>query len=375
MDLVKKRAPDYWLALAVIALVGLGLVMVYSASAIVAQDRFGDSSFFFKRQALWVLLGTAAAMIAQRIHYEQLRRVTPLFVLVTLVVLTLVLIPGVGRIAGGARRWLSIGPASFQPAEAAKMAMALYMARFLTSRTADVQGLQRGVLPPVLLAGLMLGLILLQPDMGSAILVGLVMAAMLFVGGARLLHLLGLSLAGAPILAVAVLGEEYRRRRILAFLDPWADPQGMGFHIIQSLLALGSGGIFGVGLGASRQKYFYLPERHTDFIFAIVGEELGLIGTASVLLLFALFAYRGFRIARAAPTRYAGLLASGITAMVLLQAVVNIGVTTGMLPITGVPLPFLSFGGSSLVFTMIGVGIVLNISQYAVTRERGNAVT
>lgn len=375
MDLVKKRAPDYWLALAVIALAGLGLVMVYSASAIVAQDRFGDSSFFFKRQAVWVLLGTAAAMIAQRIHYEQLRRVTPLFVLITLVVLTLVLIPGIGRIAGGARRWLTIGPASFQPAEAAKMAMALYMARFLTARTADVQGLQRGVLPPVLLAGLMLGLIVLQPDMGSAILVGLVMAAMLFVGGARLLHLLGLSLAGAPILAVAVLGEEYRRRRILAFLDPWADPQGMGFHIIQSLLALGSGGIFGVGLGASRQKYFYLPERHTDFIFAIVGEELGLIGTASVLLLFALFAYRGFRIARAAPTRYAGLLASGITAMVLLQAVVNIGVTTGMLPITGVPLPFLSFGGSSLVFTMIGVGILLNISQYATTRQRGSAAT
>lgn len=375
MDLVKKRAPDYWLALAVIALAGLGLVMVYSASAIVAQDRFGDSSFFFKRQALWVLLGTAAAMIAQRIHYEQLRRVTPLFVLITLVVLSLVLIPGIGRIAGGARRWLTIGPASFQPAEAAKMAMALYMARFLTARTADVQGLQRGVLPPVLLAGLMLGLIVLQPDMGSAILVGLVMAAMLFVGGARLLHLLGLSLAGAPILAVAVLGEEYRRRRILAFLDPWADPQGMGFHIIQSLLALGSGGIFGVGLGASRQKYFYLPERHTDFIFAIVGEELGLIGTASVLLLFALFAYRGFRIARAAPTRYAGLLASGITAMVLLQAVVNIGVTTGMLPITGVPLPFLSFGGSSLVFTMIGVGILLNISQYATMRQRGSAAT
>lgn len=375
MDLVKKRAPDYWLALAVIALAGLGLVMVYSASAIVAQDRFGDSSFFFKRQAVWVLLGTAAAMIAQRIHYEQLRRVTPLFVLITLVVLTLVLIPGIGRIAGGARRWLTIGPASFQPAEAAKMAMALYMARFLTARTADVQGLQRGVLPPVLLAGLMLGLIVLQPDMGSAILVGLVMAAMLFVGGARLLHLLGLSLAGAPILAVAVLGEEYRRRRILAFLDPWADPQGMGFHIIQSLLALGSGGIFGVGLGASRQKYFYLPERHTDFIFAIVGEELGLIGTASVLLLFALFAYRGFRIARAAPTRYAGLLASGITAMVLLQAVVNIGVTTGMLPITGVPLPFLSFGGSSLVFTMIGVGILLNISQYATMRQRGSAAT
>ena len=373
MDLVKKRAPDYWLALAVIALVGLGLVMVYSASAIVAQDRIGDSSFFFKRQAGWVLLGAAAAMIAQRIHYERLRRRTPLIILVTCAFLGLVLIPGIGRVAGGARRWVSIGPASFQPAEAAKLVMVLYMARFLTSRTVDISGFRRGVLPPVLLAGFMFGLILLQPDMGSAILVGLVMIAMLFVGGARLLHLLGLGVAGVPVLAVAVLGEEYRRRRILAFLDPWADPQGAGFHIIQSLLALGSGGIFGVGLGASRQKYFYLPERHTDFIFAILGEELGLLGTVAVLLLFALFAYRGFRIARTAPTRYAGLLAAGITAMVVLQAGVNIGVTIGVLPITGVPLPFLSFGGSSLILTMIGVGILLNISQYAQARNRASA--
>ena len=372
MDLVKKRAPDYWLALAVIALVGLGLVMVYSASAIVAQDRIGDSAFFFKRQAGWVLLGAAAAMIAQRIHYDRLRRLTPLIILVTCAFLGLVLIPGIGRVAGGARRWVSIGPASFQPAEAAKLAMVLYMARFLTSRTVDISGFRGGVLPPVLLAGFMFGLLLLQPDLGSALLVGLVMIAMLFVGGARLLHLLGLGVAGVPVLAVAVLGEEYRRRRILAFLDPWADPQGAGFHIIQSLLALGSGGIFGVGLGASRQKYFYLPERHTDFIFAILGEELGLLGTVAVLLLFALFAYRGFRIARSSPTRYAGLLAAGITAMVVLQAGVNIGVTIGVLPITGVPLPFLSFGGSSLIFTMIGVGILLNISQYAITRQRDN---
>jgi cell division protein FtsW len=215
-----------------------------------------------------------------------------------------------------------------------------------------------------LLAGIMFTLILLQPDMGSAILVGLVMITMLFVGGARLTHLFGLGVASAPFLAGAILGEEYRRRRILAFLDPWADPQGAGFHIIQSLLALGSGGLFGVGLGGSRQKYFYLPERHTDFIFSILGEELGLIGTVSVLLLFGLVAYRGFRIARSAPTRYAGLLAAGLTAMIVSQAVINIGVAIGMLPITGVPLPFLSFGGSSLIFTMIAVGILLNISEY-----------
>lgn len=372
MDLVKKRAPDFWLLLPTIALTGLGVVMVYSASSIVAHDRFGDSAFFFKRQVLWVLLGAAAAMIAQRIHYERLSSLTPLIVLGALILLMLVLLPGIGRVAGGARRWLSIGPASFQPAEAAKLAMVMYMARFLTVRAAGTQAFRRAVLPPVLLAGIMFTLILLQPDMGSAILVGLVMITMLFVGGARLTHLFGLGVASAPFLAGAILGEEYRRRRILAFLDPWADPQGAGFHIIQSLLALGSGGLFGVGLGGSRQKYFYLPERHTDFIFSILGEELGLIGTVSVLLLFGLVAYRGFRIARSAPTRYAGLMAAGLTAMIVSQAVINIGVAIGMLPITGVPLPFLSFGGSSLIFTMIAVGILLNISEYTNFNKGGH---
>jgi len=188
---------------------------------------------------------------------------------------------------------------------------------------------------------------------------------MLFVAGARVVHLAGLILIGIPGVLLAILGEEYRRRRLLAFLDPWADPQGAGFHIIQSLLALGSGGLLGVGLGNSRQKFFYLPERHTDFIFSILGEELGLIGTGAVVALFALFAYRGFRVARRAPDQFGSLLAAGITLMVVLQAVLNIGVTTGVLPITGVPLPFLSFGGSSLLFTMIASGILLNISQYA----------
>jgi cell division protein FtsW len=265
------------------------------------------------------------------------------------------------------------GPFSFQPAEAAKLAMALYLANFLANRGARLREFRRGVVPPLLITGLMFGLILAQPDLGSALSIGLVTFVMLFVGGARVTHLVGLVLIGIPGVLAAILGEEYRRRRLLAFLDPWADPQGAGFHIIQSLLALGSGGLLGVGLGNSRQKFFYLPERHTDFIFSILGEELGLIGTGAVVVLFALFAYRGFRVARRAPDQFSSLLAAGITTMVVLQAVLNIGVTTGVLPITGVPLPFLSFGGSSLLFTMIASGMLLNISQYARVPTEGEA--
>ena len=357
----------------VIALAAIGVVMVYSASSIVAGDRLGDPAFFLKRQALWVALGVAALLVTQRIHYATFRRFVPLLLLVSVVSLVLVLVPGIGRVAGGARRWISLGgPLSFQPSESAKLVLALYLANFLANRGPALGEFGRGVLPPVLVTALMFGLVLLQPDLGTAILLGLLTLTMLFMAGARMRHLFGLAVVGAPGVALAILGEEYRRRRILAFLDPWADPQGAGFHIIQSLLALGSGGLFGVGLGGSRQKYFYLPERHTDFIFSILGEELGLIGTVSVLLLFGLVAYRGFRIARSAPTRYAGLLAAGLTAMIVSQAVINIGVAIGMLPITGVPLPFLSFGGSSLIFTMIAVGILLNISEYTNFNKGGH---
>lgn len=377
MDLVPKRSSDYWLFLTVIALIGIGVVMVYSASAIVAHDRYGDSAFFFKRQALWAVLGTIALLVAQRIHYDRLRQFTPLFLAAAVISLVVVLFPGIGRLAGGARRWISLGgPFSFQPAEGAKLALALYLANFLANRGLRLLEFHRGILPPLLITGVMFGLILVQPDMGSALLIGLLTVGMLFIGGARLFHLFGMGVVSLPVMTVAILGEEYRRRRILAFLDPWSDPQGAGFHIIQSLLALGSGGLFGVGLGESRQKFFYLPERHTDFIFAILGEELGLVGTIAVVALFGLFAYRGFRIARQAPDRYGSLLAGGITMMVVLQAIMNIGVTSGVLPITGVPLPFLSFGGSSMLFTMIGVGILLNISQYgghAARKDEGNA--
>jgi len=365
MDPLHRRAPDYWLVLPVIALAGLGLVMVYSASSIVAGDRFGDPAFFLKRQTIWVVLGSAAAALTHRIHYTHLRRFTPVLLALGLASLALVLVPGIGRVAGGARRWISFGgPFSFQPAESFKLILALYLSNFLTHRGLRLGEWRRGVLPPILTTAAAAWLILLQPDLGTAMLLGLLTVTMLFIAGVRLIHLVGLLVSALPLLALAVFSEEYRRQRIFAFLDPWADAQGAGFHIIQSLLALGSGGLFGVGLGGSRQKFFYLPERHTDFVFSILGEELGLLGTGAVVLLFALFAFRGYRAARRAPDRYGSLLAAGLTTMILVQAIMNIGVTSGLLPITGIPLPWVSFGGSSMLFTMIAVGILLNISQY-----------
>lgn len=367
MDSVPRRTPDVYLFIATIALLSLGIVMIYSASAIVALDQFGDSAFFLKRQLLWALLGLGAMSVALTIHYERLRRATPVLLLLVAVALVAVLVPGVGRVAGGARRWIALGPLNFQPAEAAKLVLVLYLANYLTNRGVAVRRIAT-VWPPLLVTGGLFGLLVLQPDMGSAMMLGGLAAVMLFLGGASLWHLMGLGLAALPPLALVTVWEAYRVRRLLAFLDPWGDPRGSGFHIIQSLLALGSGGLLGLGLGASRQKFFYLPERHTDFIFAILGEELGLMGTGAVILLFAFVAVRGFRIARAAPDRYGTLLASGITASIVGQAILNVGVASGLLPITGVPLPFLSFGGSSLLTSCLGVGILLNISQYSVRR-------
>ncbi|MGH2454010.1 MAG: putative lipid II flippase FtsW [bacterium] len=364
MDAVPRRTPDPYLFAAVVALIGIGIVMIYSASAIVALDQFGEATVFLKKQFLWSLLSLGAMAVTLTIRYERLRRATPFLLLLAVVALVAVLVPGIGRVAGGARRWITVGALNFQPAEAAKLVLILYLANYLTNRGPAVR--RFNVLgPPLLVTGAAFGLLLVQPDMGSAMMLAFIAGTMLFLGGARLVHLLAVGMAALPLLAVAMVWAPYRVARLLAFLDPWEDPQGSGFHVIQSLLALGSGGVLGVGLGASQQKFFYLPERHTDFIFAILGEELGLVGAAVVLLLFGLVAIRGFRIARAAPDRYSALLAGGITAALVGQAMLNIGVISGLLPVTGVPLPFISFGGSSLLFSCISVGILLNISQYA----------
>ncbi len=360
-----RRSGDLLLFVAVLALLGVGLVMVYSASSIVAMDRLADSAYFLRRQAIWITLGLLAMWIAQSVHYRRLRAYAVPLLLVTLVLLVAVLVPGIGRVAGGARRWIALGPFGFQPVEVAKLALPLFVAQFAVRRGAEVRNLRLGVVPPLVTTGILAGLVLLQPDMGSAVVLGLITLTVLFLAGARIAHLGLAALAALPAVVLAAATAPYRLRRFSAFLDPWSDPQGSGFHIIQSLLAFGSGGLLGVGLGESRQKFFYLPERHTDFIYAIVGEETGLLGTMSLLLLFAFLAYRGYRISRAAPDRFGSLLAAGLTAAIVGQALVNMGVATGLLPVKGVPLPLVSFGGSSLVMTMIQVGILLNISQYA----------
>jgi cell division protein FtsW len=339
--------------------------MVYSASSVFAFERFGDSAYFLKRQLLWVVVALAAMWVTFHIHYTMWRRLTALLLLAAVAALVAVLIPGIGTVAGGAQRWILVGPLSFQPVEAAKLALALYMANFLANRQDGVQRFGSGILPPLFFCGLMVALVMRQPDMGSAMILVMIAFVMLFAAGAKIVHLAGVVLLAAPVVALLALGEEYRRQRLLAFLDPWQDAQGAGFQIIQSLLAVGSGGLFGVGLGQSRQKFFYLPEAHTDFIFAILAEELGLVGVAVMIGLFALFAVRAFRAAARAPDRYGALLGTGIASWIIGQAAINIGVVSGALPVTGVPLPFVSFGGSSLVFVMAAVGICLNLSQYA----------
>ncbi|MDR7420084.1 MAG: putative lipid II flippase FtsW [Armatimonadota bacterium] len=364
-EVLRRRGDDVVLFGTVLALLSIGLVMVYSASSVVAYERLSDSAYFFKRQAAWAGLGLVALWVARGIYYERLRRLAVPLLFVSVVLLAAVLIPGIGREAGGARRWITAGPLSFQPVEIAKLGVLLYVAQFAARRGAGIRNLARGVVPPLVVTALCAALVLKQPDMGSAMMLVAVTMLVLFLAGARVAHLALVLAAAAPFIAAAVVLAHYRLQRILGFLDPWSDPQGRGFHVIQSLLAFGSGGVLGVGLGASSQKFFYLPERHTDFIFSIIGEELGLLGTGGLLALFALFTYRGFSIARAAPDRFSALLAAGITATVTGQALLNMGVATGLLPVTGIPLPFVSFGGSSLGMMMIKVGILLNISQYA----------
>ena len=370
MELIHRRGAAWGLFITVLLLSCVGVVMVYSASAVVAQAQYHDSAWFLKRQLLYTALGLAAMSVAWRLHYERLRAITLPLLALTFLALVLVLVPHVGREAGGARRWLAFGgPLNFQPSELAKLTVVLYLANFLANRGVRSREFAAGVVPPLIVLAALALPVVKQPDLGSALILALVTFALLFAGGARLGHLALVGACAVPAVLLVIMHAGYRAQRLLSFLDPWKDPRGTGFHIIQSLLALGSGGVFGLGLGHSRQKFFYLPERHTDFIFAIIGEELGLLGTAFVILLFLLLAVWGYRIASRAPNRYAALLVSGLTAMLVGQALLNIGVVSGSLPITGVPLPFISFGGSSLVLSYIAVGIILNVSQYAYEEE------
>jgi cell division protein FtsW len=361
----RKLVPDMWLFGAVVALVSVGVVMVYSASAIIAADRFRDPYFFLKKQLFWAVLGFGCLWAAMTLNYRILERIMLPLLVVSLVLLVLVLVPPFSQEINGTRRWFRWGPVSFQPAELAKFSLVVYLAHFLTRRREVVESFWLGLLPPLLVAGSMAGLVLLQPDMGSSLTLVVLVFCLLFLAGGRVRQMTLVAASALPLLAVAIYMAPYRLKRIMTFLDPWADPRGSGFQIIQSYLALGSGGLFGRGLGESKQKLFYLPEPYTDFIFAVLGEELGLLGAVSVIGLFGLLIWRGIRIGLGAPDPFGALLALGLTALLACQTLVNLGVVTGALPTKGLPLPFISFGGSSLIMAMVSVGVLLNISQHA----------
>ncbi len=360
-----RRFPDFWILSATLLILMIGVIMVYSASAVLAFHDFGDSYYYLKRQLIFAVLGIAAMLILMNVDYHYWKRYAKLGLILGFALLILVLIPGIGVVRGGARSWLGIASLGIQPSEFMKLAMIIFMAKFLSEPSSDITSFRRGLLPMLLLMGAAFGLIMLQPDLGTgAVLLGATMM-IIFSAGARLSHLISLGAIGLAGFAGLIIAAPYRLKRILNFIDPWADPLGGGYQIIQSLYAIGPGGLVGLGLGMSRQKYNYLPEPQTDFIFSILAEELGFIGGASLILLFLLLVWRGMRCAITAPDSFGSLLAVGIVGMIAVQVIINIGVVTGMMPVTGITLPLVSAGGSSLTLMLTAIGILLNISRHS----------
>ncbi len=364
MTVPVRGQPDPLLVASVAALCLGGLVMVYSASSVLALEAYGDPAYFLKRQALWVALGGVGFLAASRIHYHTWQRFVPGLVGLSAASLVAVLVPGVGVLVNGARRWVDLGPVTVQPVEGAKLALVLYLAHFLAARGPAVRDPWRGLTPPVLVLAVLGGLVMRQPDMGSAVMLSLIVLSCLAAAGARKRHLGAILGVGAAVGLWLALAEPYRRERIISLLDPWRDPQGSGFQLVQSLIAIGSGGIWGVGIGQSTQKFFYLPERHTDFVFSILAEELGLLGVLGLVGLYGLLLLRIRRLAVYAPDRFGSLLATGVGSWIAGQVVLNLGAVSGVLPVVGVPLPFVSFGGSSLFALLVACGICLNLSRY-----------
>lgn len=355
---------DTALLFCVILLVGIGLTMNYSASAVLARERFGDSYYFLKRTLVFALVGFGGMALATRFEYERYRSIVYPILLGALVLVAAVFVPGIGKTIGGATRWVSVGFVTFQPSEAAKIAMIIFLAYSLEKKSDRIHTFSVGFLPHIFFMLVVAACILIQRDFGAAATIAAMTWLLMFAAGVRLPYLLGLFVGVLPIAVALVAGSEYRRRRILAFLNPWDDQYGSGFQMIQSFVAFNEGGWFGKGLGQGQQKLFYLPEAHTDFIFSVIGEELGLVGILLVIALFCFLCYRGLRIALRAPDAFGRYLALGCTLLISLEAVLNMGVVMGILPTKGLALPFISYGGSSLVVSLVAVGILLNISSY-----------
>jgi cell division protein FtsW len=354
--------PDYWILAAAGILCIIGVLMVFSSSGIDP-----DNNTLINKHVQWLVVGAIALIVTSTVPYTRWRRYSVLFIVGTALLLMLVLV--IAEPINGAKRWLALGPFSLQPSEMAKLAFVLYLADWCSTKGEKVRDFSNGLVPFGIMLGLLGGLVFVEPDMGTTLVIFSIGITMYFVSGAAIIHMLsGLGLAALTFLLAATL-EPYRMQRLLAFMNPW-DPSeqlGINYHTVQSLLALGSGGLTGMGLGASRQKFGWLPEQSTDAIFSVWGQEVGFIGAVLMITLFLVVAWRGFRVAQMAPDGFSALLASGITAWITAQAMINIGAVSGAIPFTGVPLPFVSYGGSSLVITLAGVGLLLNISRSANT--------
>ena len=354
---------DRLLLWSVLGLTTLGLVMVYSASAVSAAERLDDAFYFVKRQLFAALAGFGAMVFAMRFGYRRLEGWAYPLLFFSLVAMVLVLIPGIGHLAGGARRWIRVAGLGFQPSELAKLAIVIYLARSLARKKEKVRDFSIGFVPHTLVVGLFALLVLAQPDFGSAVLLGVLLFVMLFCAGAKISWLVGSFLLSIPLVVHLIAAEEYRLKRFLAFLDPWKYRQDIGYQVAESLMSVGSGGVVGQGLGAGKKKLYYLPEAHTDFIFSVIGEELGLLGIGLVVVLFAIFVWRGIRTAFHASDAFGAYLALGCTTLIGLQAILNMLVTLGLLPTKGLALPFVSYGRSALVVSLWAAGMLLSISS------------
>lgn len=358
----EDKLPDIVLLLVTLILVIVGTAMIYSSSSIIALEKFKDGQYFLKKQLVFVFLGLIIMMVMTKFPYVYLKKLAYPAIILSFVLLVLLFVPSLGIKRGGATRWLNLAGFTFQVTEVVKIAMIVFLAHLLTRKAYQIKNFTQGVLVPLSITALIILLILLQPDFGTAVIISAIFLMMLCIAGAQVKHLLFLVTAFIPILIALIFLKGYRLTRLMAFLDPWKDPDNTGFQIIQSLISFGSGGAFGVGIGEGMQKLFYLPEPHTDFILSIIAEESGFIGVTIVIVMFSLFACRGFIIAMRAPDFFGTLLAAGLTMVISLEAFINIAGVMGLIPLKGLVLPFLSYGGTAFVMSMTAVGILLNIS-------------
>lgn len=356
-------AVDKWMLLAIAGLLALGMTMVLSTSYLHSQERYGDGIYFFRKQLIAMAAGALALVTCSMAPSALYRRSAYPLLAISFIILAMVLIPGIGVSRGGARRWIMFAGFTFQPSELAKLSIVLYLAHSMAKKEQLIRTFSFGVLPHLIVSGAFAGLLLLEPDFGTALILTMLLYFMLFIGGVRMSHLLATALLALPGLAYVMMTAEYRLRRLMTFLDPWSDASGSGFHVIQSLIAFGSGQWFGRGLGESRQKLLYLPEAHTDFVYSVIGEELGLLGALAVLALFAVIIVRGLRLTAKIEEPFDQYLAFGLTVLIGLQALIHMGVVMGLMPTKGLVLPFISYGGSAMVINLMEAGILLGLSR------------